>query len=96
MPFVVGRWWFPSHKGPEVTKIYQNLKFPERVGERVAMAQKGSKRGIVGMSFVKVTPENIAQAMTNMATILQNFAGIEGYEGNVEVWADMTEVPREQ
>jgi len=95
MPFVVGRWWYPSHKQAEVAKIYQNLKYPEQVGETVVVAQKGSKRGIVGMSFIKVPLENIAQAMVNMTTILQNYAGIEGYEGNVEVWGDVTGQPGE-
>ena len=47
------------------------------------------------MSFRKVTPDKIAEGMTEAITILQNYAEIEGYEANVEIWADLTEVPEE-
>lgn len=100
MVYVVTRWWYPSHKQDEVNKKYQKaLKDgpPEGVipvGELVVNgAQKGSKDGIVGMGFVKVAPEDIAQALTNAILILSNYSEIEGYEGNVEVWADITEFP---
>ena len=98
MVFVVSRWWYPSHKQAEVLKTYQKTVAegrPESVGEVVVFANKGSKRGIVGMSFRKVTPEKIAEGMTEAINILQNYAEIEGYEANVEIWADLTEVPEE-
>lgn len=33
--------------------------------------------------------------MTNAGTLLQNYNKIEGYEWNIEVWADVTEMPQD-
>jgi hypothetical protein len=93
MPFVVGKWWYPSHKAEEVTKIFQSLEQTERVGESVVFANKGSKNGVIGMSIFKVSLEDVGQAMAEMATILSNYAVVEGYEADVEAWADLTAVP---
>ncbi|MFX0083108.1 MAG: hypothetical protein ACFE94_15270 [Candidatus Hodarchaeota archaeon] len=101
MPYVVARWWYPSHKQEEVAKIYQKrLQEPPEglvpIGElAVAGAVKGSRRGFVGMSFTKVAPENIAQAMRNAGLITSLYNNVEGYEWNIEVWGDVTEVPTE-
>ena len=94
MVYVVSRQWFPTHKAEEVTEIFQKInkeEVPQPVGEVVVFAGKGSRKGIVGMTFLKVTQENIAQGMQNAITRLQNYNKVEGYEWNVEVWADVTE-----
>lgn len=68
--------------------------FVPDVGEVVVTgAIKGSKDGYVGMAFTKTTPENIGQVMNNAGLILQLYNDVEGYEWNVEVWADITEIP---
>ncbi len=98
MVYVVSKWWYPSHKQAEVAERYQKMVRegrPESVGEVVVFANKGSKKGIVGMSFRKVAPEEIFAGMTEAVTILQNYAEIEGYEANVEIWGDLTELPSE-
>jgi hypothetical protein len=98
MVYVVSRWWFPTHKQEEVANIFQKTVAegrPESVGEVVVFASKGSKKGAVGMSFRRVAPDKIAEGMTEAITILQNYDKVEGYEYNVEIWADLTEVPEE-
>ena len=95
MVYVVGRWWYPSHKNEEVNEIFQKVskeEIPNPVGEIVVFALKGSRKGFVGMNFVKVTQENLAQGMQNATTNFQNYNKVEGYEWNVEVWADLTDV----
>lgn len=88
------RWWYPSHKQEEVAKVFQSLENPTgSVGETTVFAYTGSEKGIVGMIFTKVTGEKVGEALADAATILNNYGKIEGYEGNIEVWGDLTEVP---
>ncbi|MHA2400018.1 MAG: hypothetical protein ACXADU_14180 [Promethearchaeota archaeon] len=101
MPYVVARWWYPSHRAEEVAKIFQKrLKdgppeaFVAGIGEpAVGGAYRGSKGGMVGMSFTKVAPGDIAQAMVNAASITSLYNKVEGYEWNIEVWGDVYEQP---
>ena len=93
MVFVVIKYWYPSHKQEEVAKIFQkNVETPPNiVGKSAAFAVKGSKKGYVGMNFIKVTKEQVGQAYNAAATLLGEYAGIEGYEAKIEVWGDVTE-----
>lgn len=93
MVFGVIKWWYPSHKQEEVTNLFQKLENPTgAVGETVVFAAKGTKKGYVGQIFIKVTLEEVGQACADAARILGNYAGVEGYEGAVEVWGDVTEM----
>jgi sugar phosphate isomerase/epimerase len=95
MVYVVMRWWFPTHVSEETNKVYQKAVkdgFPKPVGEVVVTgAQNITREGVVGMSFVKVAPEEISQAMTRAFNIMAPYAEIEGYEFAVEIWGDITE-----
>ena len=98
MVYVVSRWWFPTHKREEIAKVFQKVfaeERPEPVGEVVVFSSKGSKNGVVGMTFRKVAPENIAAGMREALTIMANYDEVEGYEYSVEVWADLMEAPGE-
>ena len=93
MVFVVLKWMHPSHKQKEVTEIFQKLENPAgSVGETVVFAVKGSKRGYIGQIFMKVVQEEVGKALADAARILGSYAEIEGYEYDIEVWADVTEI----
>lgn len=95
MVYVVMRWWYPTHVVAEANKVYQKAVkdgFPKPVGQVVVTgAEHLNKEGAEGMSFVKVSPEEISQAMTRAFNIMAPYAEIEGYEFAVEVWGDLTE-----
>ncbi|MHA2398722.1 MAG: hypothetical protein ACXADU_07515 [Promethearchaeota archaeon] len=103
MPYVVARWRYPSHKAEEVNEIYQKRikdgppeAFVPGIGEfAVPGAFKASENGFQGISFTKVTPENVIQAMANVATITSLYNNVEGYEWDLEVWFEIPQQPAE-
>ena len=47
------------------------------------------------MSFTKVAPEDISKAIRNIGLITSLYNNVKGYEWDIEIWGDVTEVPTE-
>lgn len=90
--------WYPSHKLPDVIKIYAELlkKYPpsslEELGETcVNNAGTSTENGLKAMSVYDVKEGKLEEALKTARRALAMFRSIEGYVYTIEVWTTITE-----
>ena len=98
MPYLVITSWYPSHKVPDVIKIYTEMlkKYPPNVlaklGEYcVENAGSATEKGLKSMSIFDVKEGKLEEALKTARSALAMAQSIEGYEYTVEVWSTLTE-----
>jgi len=99
MVYLFLKMWYPSHKAEEVSALgdkvmKENPPNPE-VSELVVFAGNTSKEGYNSIAISKIKEGKMPQAMERAYKIVQNYAGIEGYEYSVEIWLDVLELPQD-
>jgi hypothetical protein len=98
MPYLISFTKWPSDKTVEVIKkvIESNKKFPpdESLGENLTPgnAIKGTKEGFKTISVLKVSKGKLEEAYNRLQAIGNFYAmAIEGWEYQIEVWANSEE-----
>jgi len=98
MPYLVMTNWYPSHKVPDVIKIYTEMlkKYPPNVlaelGEYcVDNAGSATEKGLKAMSIFDVKEGKLEEALKTARGALAMFRSIEGFVYTIEVWTTSTE-----
>lgn len=96
MPYIFVYAWYPSHKVPEVVKVYLEMlkKYPadESLGETIMpSAVNTGCEGIKSLAVNKVKEGKLEEALTRTGTQMTMFQSVEGFEYSIEVWSTVEE-----
>ena len=95
MVLIVVTAWFPHDKANAVGKKYVDLakKYPPtpELGTNLTTAVKVTKDGIKTLSIAEVVKGKVEQYVSHATKYQQEFAGIEGFRYEIEMFMDVIE-----
>ena len=95
MVLIVITSWFPHDKANEVAKkfIEVSKKYPpdESLGKTLTTAVKVTKDGIKALGVAEIVKGKVEDYIARATKTQQEYAGIEGFRYEIEMFMDITE-----